>query len=86
MPELTITDDARTYIERFTQKAVDGAEAGSVTKADWEHARSDAVEALQAILNANEQAFDYRPRLDAIAEKRRLNGRQAQPSTSGGSR
>jgi len=80
MPELTITDDARIYIERFTQKAVDGAEAGGITKADWEHARSDAVEALQAILSANPESFDYRPRLDAIAEKRRRV--RQQPSTS----
>lgn len=74
--ELIVDDDCAYAISKYTTTREE-SESGRGTKDDWEHARSYAVEALNALLNANPQAFDHSARLDKVYQEKQYSKRSA---------
>jgi hypothetical protein len=69
---VNLSPDTVLAIQRYSDLAVDLEGRGGLTKADWEHARSYAVEALSGLLRDNPDRFDYARRMEA-ASKAKLN-------------
>lgn len=69
--QLTLSENTMVCVARYTEKAVERETSGGMTKEEWEHARSDAVEALQGILRDNPALFDYSARMEAVAASKR---------------
>lgn len=69
--QLKLSQNTMVFIARYTEKAVERSIRGGMTKEEWEHARSDAVEALQGILLDNPALFDYSARMEAVAASKR---------------
>ncbi|MDR5727939.1 MAG: hypothetical protein RB191_10990 [Terriglobia bacterium] len=68
---VALTDDASMAITRYTAQVVAMETYGTATQESLEHARSYAVEAITAILQANRHHFDYVEKLQAIQQARR---------------
>ena len=71
LPEfITITDDARLVLSRYTAAKIEAVENDDMTPALREECRSCAVEFLTALLYANPDTFDHVARVAAIAERK----------------
>ena len=67
---VVLTDEAAMSITRYTAQVVAMEKYGTATAESLEHARSYAVEALTAILKANEHHFDYVAQMQSIQRVR----------------
>lgn len=67
---VVITDEASMAITRYTAQVVAMETYGTATAESLEHARSYAVEAITAFLNANRHHFDYAEQVQAARQER----------------
>lgn len=68
---MNIPPETERHIEQYTALALELNARGGATKAEWEHARSYAVEALTGFLRANPDRFRYASDMDRVSLERR---------------
>lgn len=73
MSTMNISPDTRLLVEKYTALAETRERHGSMTKMDWEDARSYAVEALNGLLRDNPEKFDFTARMEAVRRRSRIN-------------
>jgi hypothetical protein len=77
---MNISENTALSIARYADLCVELETKGGATKADWEHARSYAVEAMKGLLYDNSDRFDYVARMEKLREDRTRGNRT--PSTN----
>lgn len=68
---LHVSEETAIAIERFTAQEIDNFTSGGMSKQDWEHSRSYAVEAIIGLLRDNPSRFRYCADMRRIIESRK---------------
>lgn len=77
---MNISEDTARSIAQYADLCVELETKGGATKADWEHARSYAVDAMKGLLYDNPDQFDYVARIEKIREERKHGNRPTSPN------
>ena len=67
---MKMSEGTRRAVELYADGAVQRYTAGSMSHADWETARSYAVDAVSGLLRDNPDIFDYTARIEAARKQK----------------
>lgn len=69
---LVLSDDFFETVERYTALSLELFQQGSMSKEQWEHARSYAAEAIARLLHDNPHVFRYTNDIKELKRKENM--------------